>query len=97
MQALICAGCGRSFEGLRPVEEPHGERRLTSPCCGEGFSTAQRCGHCGNLAEADSLRHGLCRACCRWTVEEFKWYLSRRFSPEQREILNEEYDGVSLA
>ena len=73
-----------------------GERQLVSVCCGDGFDEAVQCAGCGGWEAGSALHHGMCRRCARKTVERLRTVLREEFSTEEREVLNDAFDGVPL-
>lgn len=96
MERYICMGCGETFHRPIRVEEDSGERKLVSPCCGEGFRDAVSCRSCGTLLAEGTDEHGLCPACAHGAVERFRDLLRREFTGPEREALNDAFDGVPL-
>lgn len=94
MEAYICCGCGRGFDRPADYAEPEtGERLLLSPCCGQAFRESARCSGCGRLLPAGE--GSLCPVCRREAVDRFKLLLGG-FTQEEREAINDAYDGVPL-
>ena len=94
MDRFICRCCGEGFGWPVHRTEPEtGETHLVSPCCHGGFYEAARCEGCGRLIPAEEGR--LCSRCRAGAVERFRLLLDR-FTPEEREAINDAYDGVAL-
>ena len=68
-----------------------------SVCCGDGFDEAAQCVRCDGWEVKGALHHGLCRRCAQKAVERLRAVLREEFSREEREVLNDAFDGVPLA
>ena len=95
-EVCVCLGCGGVFQHPKLVTEVTGERCSVSPCCGEAWASARRCSGCGRWMAEHSGLHGLCPDCARNAAERFRKLLIDEFSQEEREVLNDAFDGVPL-
>ncbi len=93
----VCLGCGQAFEQPVQVAEASGERRCYSPCCREGFTPAVPCRSCGAALPQGGDVHGLCPDCAEAAVERLRDFLRLGFTPAEREVLNDAFDGVALS
>lgn len=102
MEKLICLNCGETFHTPVEIREhlgPEWESAVcipVSPCCLAPFAQAVACDSCGVAMAPDESSHGLCRSCARKAVERLKRILKGGFTPAEREVLNEAFDGVPL-
>ena len=95
MGCYVCCGCGEAFRQPVRVPEASGEVHWVSPCCGEDYREAVPCALCGRPVSRARRRHGLCPRCAGESVARFARRLEE-FSPEEREVINDAYDGVPL-
>ena len=96
-----CLECGNLFEEGEQAEwvETHGldtppyEELSGCPICKGGYEEVEPCKICGSYAE--EMQGDYCKECVVDVQKRFK-ALMEEFSAEERELLNELYDGEPL-
>ena len=91
-----CEKCGELFENPLTIKEEVGEfggvpayqNFSVSPCCEESYVEVKKCKVCGEYSEDD-----YCEKCKNNVQKRFQTFINSEFSPEERELLNELYDG----
>jgi hypothetical protein len=88
-----CYECGHLFEDGEQARwtEPHGERCSGCPICAGGYTVVYPCKICGGYTEED-----YCEDCKADVKKRFENILDKEFTKEERELLNELYDGERL-
>ena len=96
-----CLACGNLFEEGEQAEwvEMHGfdygngEKWSGCPICKGGYEKVEPCRICGSYAE--EMQGDYCKECVVDVHKRFK-DLMKKFSEEERELLNDLYDGEPL-
>ena len=97
VEHYICLNCEELFDTPCEISDPGtGERYWRSPCCLDGFMPVVSCERCGKLIAVGADTHGLCGHCAEATVARLRYFLNNEFTEEEREVLNEAFDGVPL-
>lgn len=97
-----CKGCGHVFEdGEQAIwAENHGclngvaETFSGCPICHDGFEEVSACKVCGSICEEKNDKY--CKECKKDVKTRFKKLMDRNFNDDERELLNELYDGEEL-
>lgn len=92
----ICLNCEETFQRPTLVREAHGETYRVSPCCLDAFMQAMQCKRCEDYIAPGRDLHGLCRKCAERAVNRLTQLLATEFTEEEREALNDAFDGVAL-
>lgn len=94
-----CEKCGELFENPLTIKEEVGEfggvpayqNFSVSPCCEESYVEVEKCKICGEYSEDD-----YCKKCKNDVQKRFQTFINSEFLPEERELLNELYDGERI-
>ena len=87
-----CKSCGHLFEEGEQASwvEPHGERLSGCPLCYGAYEIAIPCKLCGGY---DNTEEDYCKDCKNDIKKRFSDFVEKEFTKEERELLNELYDG----
>lgn len=90
-----CKECGHLFEDGEEKRwvEPHGETLRGCPICFGVYEIARPCKICGAYS-SDNGEY--CEICKNDIKQRFVDLLDKHFTKEERELLNELYDGEPL-
>ena len=90
-----CKECGNLFEEGEQKRwvEPHGEELSGCPVCSGVYECARPCKICGTYS-SENIEY--CNDCKELVKKRFKDFMDNEFSKEERELLNEIYDGERL-
>jgi hypothetical protein len=97
-----CESCGHLFEEgeekrwteMHGFEGGNGENWSGCPICGESYEEIEPCKICGSYdrkAEED-----FCEECKIDVQKRFQTFVKNEFTTEERELLNELYDGEPI-
>lgn len=97
-----CNSCGLIFsdEEIYTYEEKHGfdyppyEQLEVCPRCGDGFEELNDCKICG--AYCDDVDERYCDSCKAKIKQRFSDFVNKNFTEEERECLNEMYEGEEI-
>ena len=89
---LKCNECGHLFEEGEQASwvEPHGERLSGCPLCYGVYEIARPCKLCGDYGNTEE---DYCEDCKNDIKKRFSDFVEKEFTEEERELLNELYDG----
>ena len=100
-----CVECGNLFEEGEQVtwEEDRGEfwgspcieRMSGCPICGGDYEEAKPCKICGGYEGIDECEE-YCNECKADVLKRFQTFVNSEFTKEERELLNELYDGENI-
>lgn len=100
-----CLECGSLFEEgeQKKVCEPMGEawgapayqEYYACPCCGGAYEEVQPCKICGGYEGIDEGEE-YCNECKADVLKRFQNFVNSEFTEEERELLNELYDGENI-
>ena len=90
-----CKECGHLFEDGEEKKwiEPHGEMLRGCPICCGIYEIARPCKICGSYSSDDDE---YCETCKNEIKKRFVSLLDNYFTEEERDLLNELYDGERL-
>lgn len=90
-----CKECGNLFEYGEEQRwvEPHGETFSGCPICYGPYEVAMPCKMCGGYSDEDV---DYCETCKNDIKQRFVDLLDKNFTEEERDLLNELYDGERL-
>ena len=98
-----CKSCGHLFEEgeQKIIKENMGEFQGSfavksysgCPCCGGDYETKRPCKICGTY---EFEGNGYCNDCKADVKKRFSEFLDKEFTTDERELLNELYDGERL-
>ena len=93
MMNYQCQDCGHIFEEGEQTywTEPHGEQMVGCPLCHGTFEPATPCRICGASCLED-----YCEECREDVKDRFQKFVDCAFTKEERELLNELYDGEMI-
>ena len=93
---LKCKECGHLFEDGEQARwtEAHGEVWECCPLCKGGFEEIEPCKICGTYDH--ECQEEYCEACKKDVKNRFMTFIEKEFSKEERELLNELYDGEPI-
>ena len=102
MKMYKCEECGNLFEEGEQVEwvETHGldsppyERWSGCPICKGGYAEIKPCKICGSYNH--DFDEDYCEQCKKDVRKRFSTFIEEEFTKEERELLNELYDGEPL-
>ena len=92
-----CKECGHLFEDGEQVSwtESHGERLVGCPICKGVYESARPCNLCGSYEEKESAEE-YCEKCKKDVKKRFNDFVEKEFTKEERDLLNELYDGERI-
>lgn len=92
----ICTECGNIFEEgeEKLIHEPHGEKIKCCPCCNGTYEEAKPCKICGEFVCSEHEEY--CNECKENVKARFSKFIENNFTKEERELLNELYDGEEI-
>lgn len=90
-----CKECGNLFEDGEEQRwiESHGETLSGCPICYGVYESARPCKMCGGYSDNDEE---YCEMCKNEIKQRFVDFLDKNFTTEERDLLNELYDGERL-
>lgn len=93
MELYRCMECGHLFEEGEQAEyvEDFGEKVKACPLCHGAYEEATQCKICGSYDKDPSEEY--CDSCVKDVSKRFKLFVESEFSEQERELLNELYDG----
>lgn len=96
MKVYKCEECGNLFEDGEQARwtEAHGEAWGCCPICKGGYEEAEPCKICGTYQHNSDEEY--CEDCKKDVKKRFAEFIEREFSKEERELLNELYDGETI-
>lgn len=91
-----CKNCGHLFEDgeAKRWKEPHGEDLVGCPICECDFEEIKPCVLCGSYDH--DIDTDYCEICKIYVKNRFKNLVEKNFTEEERELLNELYDGERI-
>lgn len=91
-----CSECGHIFEEgeFKSWIEPHGEEMQGCPKCFSSFEEVKPCKVCGSYNH-EGLE-SFCDECKKQIKQKFTDFVDANFTKEERELLNELYDGKNI-
>ena len=91
-----CIECGHIFEDGEQARwtETHGEVWESCPICKGDYEEVEPCKICGSYNH--SVDDDYCDDCKKDVKKRFAEFVEREFSKEERELLNELYDGEKI-
>ena len=91
-----CIECGHIFEDGEQARwtETHGEVWESCPICKGDYEEVEPCKICGSYDH--SVDDDYCDDCKKDVKKRFAEFVEREFSKEERELLNELYDGEKI-
>ena len=91
-----CIECGHIFEDGEQARwtETHGEVWESCPICKGDYEEVEPCKICGSYNH--SVDDDYCDDCKKDVKKRFAEFVEREFSKEERELLNELYDGERI-
>lgn len=91
-----CIECGHIFEDGEQARwtETHGEVWECCPICKGGYEEIEPCKICGTYDH--ECQEEYCEDCKKDVKKRFAEFVEREFSKEERELLNELYDGEMI-
>ena len=91
-----CIECGHIFEDGEQARwtETHGEVWESCPICKGDYEEVEPCKICGSYNH--SVDDDYCDDCKKDVKKRFAEFVEREFSKEERELLNELYDGQKI-
>ena len=89
--------CGHLFENGEQSywTEPHGERLSGCPLCHGVYESARPCAICGSY-ENKETKEDYCSDCKKSVKDRFLDFVEKEFTKEERDLLNELYDGERI-
>ena len=102
MLKLRCTVCGKLFDenekklytDRHGFESPPYETYYGCPCCGGAFDEIEPCKICGSYYHDEEEEY--CDECKRTVKKRFSDFMDKSFSKEERQLLNELYDGEKI-
>ena len=90
-----CEDCGHLFEDGEQTywTEPHGEKLSGCPLCHGAYVSARPCKLCGSYSNEDEE---YCDKCKEDVKKRFSEFVDKEFTKEERDLLNELYDGERI-
>ena len=90
-----CLECGHIFEDGEQEywTEPHKERLSGCPVCHGVYASARPCKLCGSYLNCEKE---YCEICENDVKKRFSEFMDKEFTKEERELLNELYDGERI-
>lgn len=91
-----CTGCGHIFEEGEFISwiEPHEEEMQGCPKCFSPFEEVEPCKICGSYNH--NAENDFCDECKKVVAKRFSEFVENNFTKEERELLNELYDGKNI-
>ena len=91
-----CIECGHIFEDGEQARwaETHGEVWESCPICKGDYEEVEPCKICGTYEHNSGEEY--CEGCKKDVKNRFMAFIEREFSKEERELLNELYDGEMI-
>ena len=91
-----CIECGHIFEDGEQARwtETHGEVWECCPICKGAYEEIEPCKICGTYDH--ECQEEYCEDCKKDVKNRFMAFIEKEFSKEERELLNELYDGEKI-
>lgn len=91
-----CIECGHIFDDGEQERwiEPHGEVWESCPICKGDYEEVEPCKICGTYNH--ECQEEYCEDCKKDVKNRFMTFIEREFSKEERELLNELYNGEMI-
>jgi hypothetical protein len=88
-----CKECGNLFEEgeQKKWKEPHGEELSGCPICFSAYVEVKQCALCGEYSE-----NKFCDDCKAYYKKDFKALMDKTYDNNERELINELFDGEEL-
>ena len=92
IRPYVMAKCDRCGAMAPPEEAPN-----WCPECGKARLTPVfYCRSCRDWFDEEENDHDYCKACAKATVDKFQFVLSKNFTPDDVDWLNNKYDGEAF-